>query len=162
MRQLLNFRHHRGVDLLALCDQACTFHVPAHMPCCTMVSRLLALCDQLGAAATRTWMEAVCARPSVAATLPADNSLLAVPPYLQARACHAMLCYLPAHGSPCCFADRPRSWPQPFHEHQLPAAAQRAAVARALEEGGAARAAEASHSIAAEAIPRPRHSLARS
>lgn len=90
VRQLLNFKHHRGVDVLLLADM-------------------------LGATAARGWMEAVCARPSVVHTLPAENSLLALAPYLQ-----------------------------PFHEYHVPAVTQAAAVARALSEcSAAASAAEA-------------------
>lgn len=58
LRMNILFKHHRGVDLLDCCEQ-------------------------IGALKTKRWMEAIQQRQSSKDSLPAENSLLAIPPYQQ-------------------------------------------------------------------------------
>lgn len=88
VRMIPIFKHHRGVDVLGLCDR-------------------------MGASSLRRWMEAVCERPSTQQSLPAEKSLLAVPPYVQ-----------------------------PFFEYYIPASTQEAVVSASLDTTAAARAQE--------------------
>lgn len=55
VRMLVNLRHHRGVDILAM--------------------------DDLPKA--RAWMQAICTHPAIINTTPSEKSLLAIPPFLE-------------------------------------------------------------------------------
>merc|ERR1711998_537636 len=58
VRLLPNLRQHRGIDLLSCAGK-------------------------LGLQAIQPWLQSVCTRPSTVASMPAENSLLALAPYLQ-------------------------------------------------------------------------------
>jgi len=89
VRMIPIFKHHRGVDVLCLCEA-------------------------LGASELKRWMQAVCERPSTVQSLPAENSLLALAPYMQ-----------------------------PFFEYHIPQAEQQATITAAMNLHAAAQAEEA-------------------